>query len=348
MPSDCRGGTLSTSSSLNSAEGKLCQPSLDSKSLLTAFAADDLSSFCMGALFSARDFTDSIVGLAWIGTPGGNAGLCARKATDSGGAPISFNSAIVTAIIRGSRVNDRVNQLTFAHEIGHAMGSNHDNTFSNGACLGGGSAGAYIMSAYASSGGTQTNNGRFSSCSLGAFTSVLASLTGSSSTANCFKATGSNKCGNGVLDAGEACDPGTDTVCCTDSCTLKAGAACSPSAGGCCTPTCALQGSNVTCLTSTSCRSDVFCDGLTPTCNPSSSRYNKPDNTPCNGNTQVCVGGLCGGSICLTYGLSPCTISGASVFQACLIACSGGRQKKLFFFRFILVVLNSTTCGVLM
>lgn len=78
-------------------------------------------------------------------------------------------------------------------------------------------------------------------------------------------------CGNGVVDAGEDCDPGSETFsCCSPSCELEtAGAVCRPAVGACDLPeTC--DGSSTTCpgdqATSDS-DNDGLCDAMDPCTN---------------------------------------------------------------------------------
>jgi disintegrin and metalloproteinase domain-containing protein 10 len=96
------------------------------------------------------------------------------------GIQMSLNSGLVTSVNYGARTNERANQLTFGHEVGHALGTNHDTT---SACLPGGSAGNFIMYPRASS-GTATNNQRYSICSIASMNTVVAFVAGSSK--NCF------------------------------------------------------------------------------------------------------------------------------------------------------------------
>lgn len=78
---------------------------------------------------------------------------------------------MVTVVNFNARVPDRVQQITFAHEMGHNFGSTHDTT-SDSTCAPGGSNGNYIMYSRATS-GKLANNDEFSSCSQKLIGTVL-------------------------------------------------------------------------------------------------------------------------------------------------------------------------------
>jgi disintegrin and metalloproteinase domain-containing protein 10 len=83
-------------------------------------------------MFAHRDFSDGVLGLAWVSSPGNNAGICAD----------GFNTAWVTTLNFDSVVPLAVTQVTLAHEVGHNAGSPHDST---AACSPGGNGGNFIM-----------------------------------------------------------------------------------------------------------------------------------------------------------------------------------------------------------
>ncbi|HYP86878.1 MAG TPA: S8 family serine peptidase, partial [Polyangiaceae bacterium] len=146
-----------------------------------------------------------------------------------------------------------------------------------------------------------------------------------------FALTGSatSHCGDGNLDAGEACDPAIagSTTCCTSTCTIVTnGTGCDD--GNACTQTDKCQAgvctgsSPVTCTASDQCHGAGTCDTTTGVCsNPA-----KADNTTCNdGNactqTDKCQAGVCTGSSPVT-----CTASdqchGAGTCDTTTGACS--------------------------
>ena len=80
--------------------------------------------FCLSYRFTARDFADGVLGLAYIGTAsrGSVGGLC-EKFTRVNGVMKSLNTGIVTIVNYKREVPQLVVQLTLAHEIGHNFGS---------------------------------------------------------------------------------------------------------------------------------------------------------------------------------------------------------------------------------
>lgn len=101
-------------------------------------------------------------------------------------------------------------------------------------------------------------------------------------------------CGNGIIDSGEVCDIGIPSggSCCIACKSLRG--ECDPSQGPCCNPdTCLFYRDNRTCLAKDDCREDIRCNGVNATCPIEESKYFKKDLTLCNGNTQVCKGGVC-------------------------------------------------------
>ncbi len=278
---------------------------------------DDYKDFCLAYAFTSRDFSGTL-GVAWIASPSGSVGGICEKPVSIQGETKSLNTGIVTNRNQNVRVPEVVNRLTFAHEVGHSIGAVHD---SRSCVPNSAQFGNYIMYSRATS-GTLLFNSRYSTCSLENMNAVLASLTSASSTKNCFRAVNSNICGNGIVESGEECDYGGDQNCCSTECRLKSTSQCSPSQGSCCTNTCQFQVNNITCLSGTDCKNDIFCTGNRADCPVEDSRFYKPNLTPCNSNTQVCQNGICTGSICEVYGMQQCFLSGDESTQ-CSLACNG-------------------------
>jgi disintegrin and metalloproteinase domain-containing protein 10 len=109
--------------------------------------------------------------LAWLATASSAVGGFCEKPTTVNGALKSLNSGMVTVVNFNARVPDRVQQITFAHEMGHNFGSTHDLT-TDATCSPGGTRGNFIMYSRATN-GKLANNDDFSSCSQNLIGSVL-------------------------------------------------------------------------------------------------------------------------------------------------------------------------------
>ncbi|KAG6902964.1 hypothetical protein C0995_008537 [Termitomyces sp. Mi166 len=148
--------------------------------------------------------TGSEVGIAWLAT------LCQQAAT---GSPGSFVSG--TAVSTAGRTEWQV----VAHEIGHNFGAIcGDNCTSSSQCCPLGATGScnansqFIMSPVAQSGEKV-----FSQCTLGNICSLMKGVTGGRTNTTCLSDPDPSRqtislqmCGNGIVEAGEDCDPGKD------------------------------------------------------------------------------------------------------------------------------------------
>lgn len=94
------------------------------ESYLERHSQTNYDEFCLAYRFTARDFADGVLGLAYIGTasPGSVGGVCERFTTVNG-LQKSLNTGIVTIVNYGREVPQLIVQLTLAHEIGHNFGS---------------------------------------------------------------------------------------------------------------------------------------------------------------------------------------------------------------------------------
>ena len=144
---------------------------------------ENYTDYCTAYTFTSRDYADGTLGLAWLATASSAVGGFCEKPTTVNGALKSLNSGMVTVVNFNARVPDRVQQITFAHEIGHNFGSTHDLT-TDSTCAPGGSNGNFIMYSRATS-GKLPNNDDFSSCSQRLIGSVLDYVVQGSK--NCFK-----------------------------------------------------------------------------------------------------------------------------------------------------------------
>lgn len=232
-----------------SSPGNLFSNSVTSANqFLDQLGSVSFPSFCLAHAFTYQDFSDNVVGLAWVGT------LCDASGTK--------NHGITTGLNLGSKNPQTQIELIVSHEVGHNFGMQHDDKCTdwcsdnpsacdNGVYTEGDAGGKYVMWSR-SVDGSESNNKRFSRCSTetaGDFINTKGVL--------CFNNLGQDICGNGVVQGTEQCDCGeTDPVacalkdpCCTVNCTLSddydglgTPALCSPNAGVCCTPTCQLKG----------------------------------------------------------------------------------------------------------
>uniref|UniRef100_A0A7N6AV78 Disintegrin and metalloproteinase domain-containing protein 10 n=1 Tax=Anabas testudineus TaxID=64144 RepID=A0A7N6AV78_ANATE len=272
--------------------------------------------YCLAYVFTDRDFDDGVLGLAWVGAPSGSSGgICEKSKMYSDGKKKSLNTGIITVQNYASHVPPKVSHITFAHEVGHNFGSPHDSGIE---CTPGESKeqqkkeqGNYIMYARATS-GDKFNNNKFSICSIRNISAVLAKKRD-----ECFVESGQPICGNGLVEAGEQCDCGYSDQC-KDSCCysaneeegkrckLQPGKTCSPSQGPCCTAECTYKGPAERCRPDSECAREGMCNGATALCPASEPKANF---TSCHAETQVCLNGVCSGSICEKYGLEVCTCS---------------------------------------
>lgn len=100
------------------------QPNLGVETFLERHSQTNYDEFCLSYRFTARDFVDGVLGLAYIGTSsrGSVGGICERFTTVNG-VMKSLNTGIVTIVNYDREVPQLVVQLTLAHEIGHNFGS---------------------------------------------------------------------------------------------------------------------------------------------------------------------------------------------------------------------------------
>ncbi|XP_068168709.1 disintegrin and metalloproteinase domain-containing protein 10-like [Antennarius striatus] len=270
--------------------------------------------YCLAYVFTDRDFDNGVVGLAWLGDSSGSAGsICAKSTPYIDGEMLSVNTGVITVRNYAFHMPSKISHIVFAHEIGHNFGSPHDSGIE---CIPGRSSeqskkeqGNYIMYASATS-GDKFNNNRFSPCSIRNISAVLQRKKD-----DCFVEPGRPICGNGLVEAGEQCDCGysdeCEDICCYSAneeegkkCQLQPGKLCSPSQGPCCTSECSFKGTNERCRLESECAMEGRCNGATALCPASEPKKNL---TSCHSETQVCISGVCSGSICDKYNLEVCT-----------------------------------------
>ncbi|CAF1004300.1 unnamed protein product, partial [Didymodactylos carnosus] len=333
-PTDCSSKNLSIS------ETNICRSYLDSNVLLTWHSAEDFHEYCLAYIFAARDFGDGTLGLAWMGSVASNSrgGICEQPARDiyEGERVLkTLNTGMVTIINHNTRTSSLMTELTFAHEVGHNLGAEHDDD----KCGGDSNHGHYIMYRRATT-GLEDNNNKFSNCSMEKMSPVVIAVKIGKEKKNCLtECTQVGYCGNRNVEDDEECDCGfTDE--CTDKCCypaggpnaklgckLRSGSLCSPSKGPCCSDDCTFQPESHVChkdTTNEECIGNVKCDGVRATCPMNDTKFFKPTNTPCNQNTALCDKGYgyvalalrdvsnfleCTKSICTLINRTECTLT---------------------------------------
>ncbi|KHN85609.1 Disintegrin and metalloproteinase domain-containing protein 10 [Toxocara canis] len=253
-----------------------CSEDLDVEAFLHLNSQGNHYEYCLVYALTYRDFSDGVVGLAWIAGNDRRGGVC-----DGFAGGKSLNSGVVTLLNYGSSLPPRHSSLTMAHEIGHNFGSDHDSTpeckpgppsgdfimrptgglMSSGAmslfilpnecqrCFGDVLKPNPVMSHKRTVGVKVSHNMVQRKMSLIFVCSV--SVMGVNPAervkykkGNCFGYRESF-CGNGVKEPGEICDCGStkeecfkagDPCCTPGKCTPLKSATCFPSDGPCCDP----------------------------------------------------------------------------------------------------------------
>ncbi|KAL4216377.1 Disintegrin and metalloproteinase domain-containing protein 10 [Mactra antiquata] len=183
--------------------------------LLNLYSDGNFDDYCLSYLFTNRDFSDGVLGLAWLGNPSTSVagGVCETHKTFNGEGK-SLNSGVVTFLNYGSDVPSSVSHSTFAHEIGHNFGSDHDPT-GNIDCTPGDPTGNYIMYPLSTS-GHKENNFKLSNCSTNQIQPVIAEKARGED--GCFVDYTVALCGNRIVEEGEECDCGWEGECLESCC----------------------------------------------------------------------------------------------------------------------------------
>ncbi|KAH7938286.1 hypothetical protein HPB49_022197 [Dermacentor silvarum] len=341
-----------------------CADTLDATHTLVELSKTDHNNFCVSYLWTYRDFPGGTLGLAYVAELNGNAGgLCekfqsdvALQLTSDYTGRVSLNTGVVTFVNKNVRVPHRISEVTFAHELGHNFGAQHDPP----ECVPGGSVGNFLMFATASH-GTMPNNRRFSVCSIRDISAVLTQMfSEQGSRPNCLQELRGPFCGNSIREEDEECDCGYDWHDCREQCcyprehgllnrkgcTLRPDAKCSPTNSACCSETCQYRNASWLCRHDDDCRFEAYCEyplrieevegrdcetagrcdagaggsGWGGECPASAQKH---DGVLCNHGTQACDAGECVRSVCSVYGLVECYLTGThrTPNEMCLIAC---------------------------
>ncbi|ELU43332.1 zinc metalloprotease [Rhizoctonia solani AG-1 IA] len=102
-------------------------------------------------------------------------------------------------------------------------------------------------------------------------------------------------CGNGIVEAGEDCDPGvgTNSTCCdSTTCKFRPSAVCDPSSSSCCTDSCQFAPSTQVCRPSrdATCDKAEMCSGSSASCPSDQVTEN---GTSCGSGSLACANGIC-------------------------------------------------------
>lgn len=274
----------------NLNKSAFCQPEISVGDFINLNSLENHDEFCLAYTFTYRDFAKSTLGLSWIGKPSGPGGICEKyKPYTNKDKHIwkSLNTGVVSIVNYNKRIPQRVSEITFAHEVGHSLGSPHDN---RGECYHFGTShpisevyeeGNYLMFESPTQ-GNLPNNDKFSNCSLEKIANFIDDVVNQrNGKVNCFTESGEAFCGNGIVEQGEECDCGYEEECtdvCSNprrtggqnndlSCTRKINPntymkyECSPTQGPCCSKECSFvaASSNLICRGSTDCRKEQTC-----------------------------------------------------------------------------------------
>ncbi|XP_041647789.1 disintegrin and metalloproteinase domain-containing protein 10 [Cheilinus undulatus] len=288
--------------------------------LLSLYSENNWGNFCLSYLLTNRDYS-GVLGLAWEGKSGNWGGICSKLTTLRNGKTSTLNTGLVTIQNYGHYPPPRHVQLTLAHELGHSLGSPHDEGSNCGNLGSSGGKGRFLMFPHATD-EVRENNDKFSPCSIEHISKILKLKKD-----DCFVVSDQPICGNQIVEQGEECDVGhynTDPCCFSAKqpvgvqCRLRPGKPCSPSQGLCCRKDCEFKPVGQTCDEETDCQQESVCTGLSPFCPLPS---NKENLTVCSQGTRVCLNGVCAESVCVKHNLQQCDCPGDSMKEKCHMCC---------------------------
>lgn len=140
---------------------------IDESTYLDRISLQNHSSHCLAYTFTTIDFPGTPIGVAWLAKDDSRlqSGYCAKYEYHKGQL-MSLNTGLVSIVSQGKRLPLLTSQLTFAHEVGHSFGANHDPaTSGNDECSPGDAKGGNYIMYYSTMIGRLKNNRNFSKCS---------------------------------------------------------------------------------------------------------------------------------------------------------------------------------------
>jgi disintegrin and metalloproteinase domain-containing protein 10 len=173
-----------------------CERNLDSSPFLDIQSQEDHSDYCLAYSFTSRDWNGGTLGVAWVAELGKSGGICEKyRRTSLIGGWRSYNTGVVTLKNEGKEIHISKSELTFAHEVGHNLGSPHDESSQ---CVPEQN-GKFLMYAYANS-GNLPNNAMFSPCSKKKISTVFTNI---GRLNGCLEKFDGSFCGDGIKDDGK-------------------------------------------------------------------------------------------------------------------------------------------------
>nr|XP_033812155.1 disintegrin and metalloproteinase domain-containing protein 10-like isoform X2 [Geotrypetes seraphini] len=288
--------------------------------LLMLHSEANWNSYCLSYLLTDRDYS-GVLGLAWNGKLGNSGGICSKYTKLRDGSEATLNTGLITVQKYGQHLPPRLIHITLAHELGHSLGSPHDEGTECSNFNASSKEGNYLMYPYAMD-GNQYNNDKFSSCSIAFIANILKAKKD-----QCFVESDRPICGNQIVEPGEECDVGTSDsdLCCYGSsaaeelqCRLKPGKICSASQGLCCNHLCDYKTQGTLCQEESECRFESYCTGESAKCSMPAPKDNY---TLCNIGTRICLNGFCHQSLCVKYGVEQCDCDSSSMREKCNLCC---------------------------
>jgi len=186
--------------------------------------------YCLGYIFTDVDFHNGTAGLANINAVcRRNVNLDTQNVDKFWLKSMRQNAGFVTVVNYGRLRVAEASHLTFAHELGHNFGADHDENEEDpdDSCKG------YIMTdVYTEEDRQSENRDKFSPCSLKAMSNATGGLKRLKENGdNCLTSNADfdpewrphfSVCGNFEVEEGEECDCGPNAMECDDPCCLPA------------------------------------------------------------------------------------------------------------------------------